>query len=110
MRVIVLPNNLFRENVDEEKLNKTITRWKTVLFISAVSGVFSGVIGLVLSGLTLLGLSDYLRGVGHLGNWMVAAFFPLMILAAHALDKMQAAKKVLRLDKCRKQGLKDEDS
>lgn len=110
MNEMVLPNNLLREPVDEERLNRTVTRWKTLLFITAVCGVFSGVIGLVLSGLTLLGLSDYLRGVGHFGNWMITAFFPLLILAAHALDKVQAAKKVLRLEKCRKQGLKDEES
>jgi hypothetical protein len=109
VKVIILPNNLFSEPIDEEGLNKSVARWKAVLFISAACGVFSGVIGLVLSGLTLLGLSDYLSGVGHLGNWMVGAFFPLLILAAHALDKVQDAKKVLRLTSCRKQGFKDDD-
>jgi hypothetical protein len=105
MRVIILPNNLFSEPMDEAALNKSVTRWKAVLFISAACGSFSGMVGLVLSGLTMLGLSDYLLGVGHLGNWMVGAFFPLLIVAAHALDKVQDAKKALRLASCRKQGL-----
>ena len=109
MKVMVLPNNLIDEPTGEARLNKSISRWKAVLFICAGCGVFFGVIGLVLSGLTLVGLSDYLRGIGHLGTWMVAAFFPLLMLAAHALDKVNAARKILRLNKCRKQGLKVED-
>lgn len=59
--------------------------------------------------LECLGLSDQLGRIGHLGTWLIVAFFGLLMLTAHAMDKGGTAEKALRLHRCRKQGLFDED-
>lgn len=111
MKVIVLPNNLFYGKNDHEldDLCRSEKHWMTVLFASGIFGVGSGVLGLILSGLTWFGLSDYARGVGHLGTWLIALFLPLMILSAHALDRVGQARKAIRVHYLKKHGLNDEE-
>lgn len=80
-----------------------------VLFVSGILGVGCGVFGLAMSVMPYIGLSDYLAGIGHIANWFIAFFIPLMLLAAHALDKAGQARKAIRTAHARKHGLMDED-
>jgi hypothetical protein len=111
MKVIVLPNNLYQESDDREfdKLCRSERRWMTVLFISGIFGAGSGLLGLFLGGLTWIGVSDSATGIGHISNWLIAFFLPLMVLAAHALDKAGEARKAIRIARCKKYELRNEE-
>lgn len=102
-----MPNNLFHgQPANEERLARSEKRWGAALFVSAVTGISAGLLGLTLGALSLIGISDIEPHMGHLGTWLVGAFIPLMLFAAHALDKAQEAKKAARLEYCKKHGLK----
>jgi hypothetical protein len=107
VKVIVLPNNLYyrKNDLELDDLCRSERRWVTVLLLSGVLGAGSGLLGLILSGLTWFGFSDAAPGFGHLGTWLVAIFFPLIFLSAHALDKIGEARKAIRIAQCRKQEL-----
>jgi len=111
VKVIVLPNDLFYEknNDDLDHLCTLKGRWMALVFISGILGVGCGLFGLLLSVTPYVGLSDYIAGIGHLGNWLIAFFIPLMILAAHALDKVGQIQKTIRINYCKKHGMRDED-
>jgi hypothetical protein len=106
-----LPNNLYygKNERDLNDLCRSEKRWMAIVFLSGTLGVGSGLLGLTLSGLTWFGFSDYAAGFGHLGNWMIAVFIPMMILASHALDKAGQARKAIRIAHAKKHGLKDAD-
>jgi hypothetical protein len=105
VRVIILPNNLFNASgVDVERLARIEKRWRTLLFTSASLGVLFGVTGLTLGALSLLGLPDDSARFGQTGMWLVGAFIPLMLFAAHAMDKTQAARKAARMERAKKRG------
>lgn len=111
MKVIVSSNNQFFDNADptEVKLRQRERTWKISAVLFAVIAISSGSLGLVFSFSNVLGLSDQIGLIGHLGTWFILAFFALLMLTAHAMDKGGTAEKALRLYRCRKQGFFDED-
>ncbi len=101
-------NSFFAEQDKVTGLDNLRSRWIAVLLVSAVLGVAAGLAGLLFSSVTWF-FNDATKGVAELGTILVVAFFPLLMLAAHSLDKIREAEKALRLDYCRRHGLKDED-
>jgi hypothetical protein len=98
MREMALPNILPLEKQHDE-LNvfcKRRGRWLIGFFIGSIVGAGCGASGLVLSALWTLG---FLRGapvMNELATWMVVAAFPLLIFAAHSLDKAAAAERAIK--------------
>ncbi len=76
--------------------------------ISAVLGLLSGLGGIVFSTASWF-LNDIAKGVSEAGTMLTVAFFPLLILIAHSLDKIRGAEKALKLAECRRSGLKFEN-
>lgn len=111
MKEIILPKILFYEKKSQEELSlcKIRDRWQAALFTSAALGVFSGLAGLIISGLSLLSFFKDSKEIGNAGACLIVAAFPLMMLTAHCLDKIYAADKAIRLDYCRRHGLKDKE-
>lgn len=95
-------------NLTESALEKSRTRWVIGLFLSAIFGCLAALIGLSVSVLSLFDILDDSSRLGHAGTWLVAAFFPLMALASHSLDKADELGKAIRLEYCRRHGLQDE--
>lgn len=100
--------SFFAEQEKETELDNLRSRWIAVLSVSAVLGVAAGLAGLMFSSVTWF-FNDATKGVAELGTILVVAFLPLLMLAAHSLDKIREAEKALRLDYCRRHGLKYED-
>ncbi|MBC7900565.1 MAG: hypothetical protein H7070_11000 [Saprospiraceae bacterium] len=92
----------------EVKLGRSRDRWKYMLFSSTVLGFTAGSAGLFFSILPWFLPRDP-EGISSIGTWLTVAFFPLLILAAHSLDKIRDAEKALRLQYCRRHGLKEKD-
>ena len=76
-----------------ETNEKRLSRWRSTLFISFITGIISAVSGLLLGGLSYTGFFRNPNAVNQTGNFMIIAAFPLMMLGAHALDKINEIKR-----------------
>src|ERR1044072_552757 len=89
MREMVLPKIL---PVKDEKtaasaLCRKRNRWLIGFFVSSIAGVCAGLTGLAISALWTLGFLQAAPDLNPLGTWLVVAAAPLLIPAAHCLDK-----------------------
>jgi hypothetical protein len=73
---------------EKNNLSRSKRNWTAALLSVAVSGVFTGYAGLVVSALNFFGYLTRQNGAGRLGALLVAFFFPLMMCGAHAMDKI----------------------
>ena len=87
--------------------SRTLRRWTAALFLSVLFGAVSG-LGCVVVGFVTLG--EFVvasTGFYTTGTILLGLTFVLFGLAAHSLDKVDAADKAMRLDYCRRHGLRD---
>lgn len=66
--------------------------WLAAMAISGVFGIASGVVGLVLSFLAAEGVVDASRSVRLAVPALIVASLALMMLSAHAMDRLHAIK------------------
>lgn len=96
-------------NGNTTRMRQSLRRWNAGLFVSAVLGALSGLVGLTIGFLTLLELVVPSTTLYATGTVLIGASFILFGLAAHCLDKADGADKAIRREYCRQHGLKDED-
>lgn len=109
MKEVILPEILFLNKQNELVFAKSRKRWTNVLFVSSIFGIVLGFSGFVISGLSLFGFLGEKQNVSRLGTWLIIAVFPLMMFAAHCLDKIGAANKAERIERCNRQGMSGDD-
>jgi hypothetical protein len=94
MKEIFMENpNVVEE--DENRLfdEKRMRRWTLALYVSVTAGIISAFSGLVLGAVSYLGVFAQAAGsVNQIGNLLIIAAFPLLMLGAHALDKISEIK------------------
>ena len=86
---------------------QTFQHWTAALFVSAILGAVSGLLGLALGFLTVAGLIVPTTSLYATATLLMGVSFILFGLAAHCLDKADAADKAIRLDYCRQNGMKE---
>jgi hypothetical protein len=98
MREMALPNILPLEQQHDEldALCKRRGRWLIGFFIGSSVGAVCGVGGLILSALWTLGFLRSAPVMNELATWLAATAFPLLIFAAHCLDKAAAAERAIK--------------
>lgn len=98
MREMALPNILPVE--DKKTLRSSLCgkrkKWLVGFFISSITGVCAGLAGLVISALWTLGFLRAAPGLNQTGTWLAVAAFPLLIFAAHCLDKAARAERSIK--------------
>ena len=104
MREVILPEVLILNKQNESAFAKSRKRWTSALFVSSIFGIILGFTGFVISALSLFGFLAE-QNVSRLGTWLIIAVFPLMMFAAHCLDKIGAANKSERIERCKRQGM-----
>ena len=104
-------NNVERSLADSGAMpiRQSIQRWTAGLFVSAVFGAISGLGGLTLGFLTMSELVRPSTNLYTMSTLLIGASFILFGLAAHCLDKRDAADKANRLEYCRQHGLEFTD-
>jgi hypothetical protein len=90
-------------------MRQRLRRWNTGLLVSGVLGIVSGLAGLAIGSVTMLEFVVPNTTLYTTGTILIGGSFVLFGLAAHCIDKADAADKALRLEYCRQHGLKDED-
>jgi hypothetical protein len=88
-------------------LQISLKRWNVGLFLSALSGILSGVGGIAIGFMAAGELVSPGDGFYTTSAILVGFSFILFGFAAHCLDKMEAVNKAMRLEYCRQTGLKD---
>jgi hypothetical protein len=104
-------------NFDRDRADRSMTpakhklrRWVEGLFVSAFLGALAGLVGLTIGFLSLTELIVPNTSLYTIGTVLVGASFILFGLAAHCLDKTDAADKEIRREEySRQQGLKGGD-
>lgn len=96
MKEIILPTSTVIEETEKQvsdKYKKRLRKWAAALFFSVIAGIISAVAGLVLGAFSYFGLFANPESVNQIGNLLIIAAFPLMMLGAHALDKINEIKR-----------------
>ena len=96
MKEITLETPAIIEDAEKkafDKKKKQVAFWTTTLYLSAVAGILCAATGLTLGAISYVGLFVNPGAVNQIGNFMIIAAFPLMVLSAHALDKINQLKR-----------------
>jgi len=67
------------------------------MLTTTVSAAVTGIFGLALAGASLLSILDSRSRLGFMGTILLAVTFPLLVLAAHCLDKIEDANRAHRV-------------
>ncbi len=62
------------------------------MLISLICGFSSSLAGLFMSGLAYFGMVEDAEKINQIGTWLMVTAFPLIMLGAHALDKIKEVK------------------
>jgi hypothetical protein len=102
MNSVTLPNSLYKakKKVTRKTLQTSLERWNVTFVFSSAFGAFCGFVGTILGTLSLLGLLQAYRSIDQLGTALLVAAFPLLILAAHSLDKAHEIDKAINIEYC----------
>jgi hypothetical protein len=99
-------------NVNSERaasgFERTQEIWTSVLLGSTMLSVLAGLGGLVFSTASWF-FAEHVKGSHTIGTLLLVALFPLLYLVAHSLDKIREAEKAIRVERCKKTGMKDAD-
>ena len=95
MRAIVLSRN-FEDVTPEARLVRRRRRWGLGLAVSCLAAFLTGLVGLVLGAISLLHLVPADSNWGIYGPVLLIVAFPLMILAAHCMDKIDEVNAAIR--------------
>ena len=88
----------------ETRLRRRKSKWTAGLFVSSVSAVLAGIIGLTFGALSMahvIGISSPLQTIGTV---LIAAAFPLLAVMAHCLDQIDSVDREIRVERCRSHG------
>lgn len=93
MKDIVLEKPLIVEQETQSAEKKILNRWNYLLFFSMSIGIILSLSGLILGTISYLNIFKDAANINFIGNLMIIASFPLLMLGAHALDKISEIRK-----------------
>jgi hypothetical protein len=85
-----------------DKFYRIRTRWLTCLLFSSVTAVVTGSFGLALSAAALLHIVTSSGRVSVIGLALLVITFPLLVFAAHCIDRVADTNREIRLEAYRK--------
>lgn len=88
--------------VSENKFRAARRRWLRCLLVSCIAGALTGLLGLLLSAASLLSVIPSRNLLTDVGVSLLVVTFPVLVFAAHCLDRVDDANREIRLDMYRK--------
>jgi hypothetical protein len=64
-------------------------KWVFYMLTTTITAAITGIFGLTLAGASLLRIIDSRSELGYTGTILLAVTFPLLVLAAHCLDRIE---------------------
>ncbi len=83
----------FRADFSANQENKKIAAWSRVMTSAMLGGVCAGLTGLFFAALNFFAPLPNRHFTNQFSVWLLIAAFPLLMLGAHAMDKLAAFKK-----------------
>jgi len=81
---------------NERSLSRQKRKWDVCLLVSSISAAVTGIFGLVLSAAVFVDLVPHDGMLSIFGSLLLAVSFPLLVLAAHCLDRIDEIKHAIR--------------
>lgn len=109
MRVMAIPSvtHFDYDGTGETPLHRRQQRWTWCLLVSIALTTFCGAAGLGIAAASFI--SRPTPAIGAFGTASVIVTFPLLVLVAHCLDKIDETDKAIRIDYCKRHWMKDEE-
>jgi hypothetical protein len=105
MTELAAHRNLRIDRVEDISARRSF--WSGLLFPCWAGSALSLLLGLGISLLSGAGVIGTSRSMAYMTISLLVAFFVLMFLAAHCMDRRDAAEKAERLYRCRERGYED---
>jgi hypothetical protein len=96
MRSIAIPGTVVRDASRESDLMRRRRRWGTFLTASGSMAVVTGLFGVVFAVVALLDIVPHFGRISRMANVMLVLTFPILIFAAHCLDKIDEINAAIR--------------
>lgn len=93
-------------NPKDLALDKKQRRWENALVVSLILAVLAGLAGLTVGVLQYLGFFPNVALYGYLEAALLITTFSAGFFAAHCLDRSKEATRAIRLENCRRRGLR----
>jgi len=99
MKTMTIPPavKVMREESSETAYRRLHRRWMTGLLVSSISAAVTGIFGLAFAVASLLHLISATGRLGLTGTILLAVTFPLVVFAAHCLDRVDDANRAYRI-------------
>jgi hypothetical protein len=99
MRSVAISHSIGAMGLDysQESNRRTHRRWMTLLLCAITGSVLTGSFGLVLAGASLLQIIEPYGRLALLGTFLLAITFPILVFAAHCLDKIEDTNRAQRI-------------
>jgi hypothetical protein len=68
--------------------DRRIRRWSFISYLSFSCGILAATAGIILGAESYAGMLSDAGTINSIANFLIIAAFPLMMLGAHALDKL----------------------
>ena len=81
----------------QESNRRTHRRWMTMLLVAITLAVLTGGFGLALAAVSLLQIIAPYGRLAFVGTALLAVTFPILVFAAHCLDRIEDANRVQRM-------------
>ncbi|MEO6334309.1 MAG: hypothetical protein ABIO91_04930 [Pyrinomonadaceae bacterium] len=109
MTSLTTSDRIATDRVDLTPMQQSLRRWTAGLFVSSLVGSAFCIAGLAIGLLTIAEFVAPSTSLYAAGTILIGGAFILFGFAAHSLDKINVSDKAIRLDNCRKQGLREEE-
>jgi hypothetical protein len=111
MKTIAISSTVkaFREVNEETTYRRLHRRWMTGLLVSSIAAGVTGVFGVALAVLSLIHVISTMGRLGLTGTVLLAATFPLVVFAAHCLDRVDDENRTYRMASYKRKILGDAD-
>jgi len=96
-----------RMHVGSESISARRSFWSALLFPTWSLAALALLLGLGISALSFVGIITPSRSLAYTSIGLLFSAFGLMFLAAHALDRRDAAEKEERLERVRQRGYEE---
>ncbi len=79
-----------KSKAETEQTDNRRKLWITALYFCSIGGFLTAFTGLFMSALEFCGIVGRAAQFNRAGTWLMVAAFPIVMLGAHALDKIGA--------------------
>src|SRR5215216_7042214 len=87
------------------RIHRQQAMWMTALITSAFLGALTSVSAILIGSASFFGLSREIKGISSLVTVLIIIAFPMFVIAAHCLDRLDDVERSIRIEYCNATGV-----